>query len=66
MEKVLICFYYNGDKTIIESIRDKYMKDIFKKYKLAIKNEIKDIIFLYNGNIIDKGRKLKEINSIDD
>ena len=41
------------------------MNDIFKKYRNKINKEIKDIFFLYNGNIINEDLKLEQINNKD-
>ena len=38
------------------------MKDIFKKYENKINKDIKHLIFLYNGNLINENLKLEQIN----
>ena len=50
MSKVKII--YNGYPTIMQIQSNELLKEIFKKFKSKIKAENKELIFLYNGEII--------------
>ena len=43
---------YNGYPTIIQAQPNEIVKEIFKRFKIKIKAENKELIFLYNGEII--------------
>ena len=43
---------YNGYPTIMQIQSNELLKEIFKKFKIKIKAENKELIFLYNGEII--------------
>ena len=43
---------YNGYPTIIQAHPNEIMKEIFKRFKIKINAENKELIFLYNGEII--------------
>ena len=60
-------FNFNSNQIILECKKDEYMKDILKKYRSKIDQDTKDFYFFYNGDIINKELKLKDIyNSIND
>ena len=65
MTETIINFIYEGKKIKIYCKKDEFMKDIYKKYIIKINKEIKDIFFLYNGNIINGDIKLEQINNKD-
>ena len=44
---------YNGYPTIIQFKSNEILKDIFKRFKIKIKAEDKELFFLYNGEIIN-------------
>ena len=43
---------YNGCETIIQCQSNEKLKEIFKKFKNKIKAENKEIVYLYNGELI--------------
>ena len=43
---------YNGYPTIIQVQTNEIVKEIFKRFKIKIKAENKELIFLFNGEII--------------
>ena len=43
---------YNGYPTIIQVQTNEIVKEIFKRFKIKINAENKELIFLYNGEII--------------
>ena len=65
MSNVVLNFQYKGKELKIQSTRNEYMKDIFKKYSIKSQIDIKDKLFLYNGNLINENLKLEEINNKD-
>ena len=50
MEEVKIV--YNGYETIIQYQSNEKLKEIFKRFKIKINAENKDLVFLYNGERI--------------
>ena len=63
MNEINLNFIYKGNTINIQSKRDEYMKDIFKRYLIRINGDINDIFFIYNGNKINGELKLEEINN---
>ena len=45
---------YNGCKTTIQCQLNEKLKEIFKRFKFKINAENKELIYLYNGEIIKK------------
>ena len=43
---------YNGYPTIIQAQHNEIVKEIFKRFKIKINAENKELIFLFNGEII--------------
>ena len=43
---------YNGYPTIIQAQPNEIVKEIFKRFKIKINAENKELIFLFNGEII--------------
>ena len=43
---------YNGYQTIIQFQSNELLKKIFKRFKFEIKQENKELIYLYNGKLI--------------
>ena len=43
---------YNGYQTIIQYDSNEKLKEIFKRFKIKINAENKDLVYLYNGEII--------------
>ena len=64
MEKIILNFIFNEKEIKLQCNKNEYMKDIFKRYLKIIEKDIKDVYFLFNGNIINKELKLDEINGI--
>ena len=62
MEEISLKMLYKNQEVMIQCKRDEYMKDIFKKYENKINKDIKHLIFLYNGNLINENLKLEQIN----
>ena len=65
MSRIILNFFYNGKITKIQSKKNEYMKDIFKRYLIKINKDINDVYFMCNGNKINKELKLEEINNKD-
>ena len=59
----MLFFFYEGQNIKIQSKKDEYMKDIFKKFGTKIQSDIKDFFFLNSGKIINSDLKLQEINN---
>ena len=43
---------YNGYQAIIQYQSNEKMKDIFKRFKIKINGENKELVYLYNGEMI--------------
>ena len=43
---------YNGNQTIIQYQPNEKLKELFKRFKIKIKAESKELVYLYNGEII--------------
>ena len=43
---------YNGYQTIIQYQSNEKLKEIFKRFKIKINAENKELVYLYNGEII--------------
>ena len=55
---------YNGNQTIIQYQSNEKLKEIFKKFKFKINAEIKELVFLYNGEIIkDENMIISKLSS---
>ena len=64
-ESIIITFILNGIEINVQSDRNQYMKDIFSKFCIKASKKMKDIYFLYKGEMIDKNLKLNQINNKD-
>ena len=61
-----VIFVYKGQKTIIQCLKEDKISDICLKFTSKINININNIIFLYNGKIINMELKYNEIaNKID-
>ena len=56
-----IIFNYKGISTNIECKDQEKMKDIFDRFKSKIEIDNDELVFLYNGDIINKESKFEEI-----
>jgi len=56
MEKIKIIFSYNGSNTIIQSEKNKKLKDIYKSFINKVKAENKLLYYVYNGNNIQNDK----------
>ena len=55
---------YNGYPTIMQIQSNELLKEIFKKFKIKIKAENKELIFLYNDKIIkDENISISKLTS---
>ena len=55
---------YNGNQTIIEYQSNEKLEEIFKRFQIKINAENKELVYLYNGKIIeDKNIILSELTS---
>ena len=65
MENVELIFEFNGEKIKMQGNRNNNMKDIINKFLNKMNLDSRNIMFLYNGNMIniDTEKTLKEINS---
>ena len=55
---------YNGYQTIVQCESNEKLKEIFKRFKIKINAENKDIVYLYNGEIIkDENIILSQLSS---
>ena len=62
----IVNFLYKGTETTIQCQENEKMKEICNKFGLKIKVDMKNIYFLYNGNIIDLELEYKDIiNKLD-
>ena len=60
MENVQVVFIYNSLKEIIQCKFNDIMEDICNKFASKIKKNIKNFIFLHNGNVINKNNTFGE------
>ena len=65
MENVELIFEFNGEKIKIQGNRDDYMKDLINKFLNKVNLDLTNILFLYNGDILNMEKTLKEINNED-
>ena len=65
MAEVNVIFLYEGKNIEIQAKREQYMKDIFSSLNNKVSKEVNDLIFLYNGQIINENLKLEQINNKD-
>ena len=61
MTEVKIIFSYNGQNETLKCQKNEYMIDIYKKYAMKIQIDLKDLYFLYNGDMINPEVKLESI-----
>ena len=66
MSEVKMNLIYNGAETTILCTTEEYIKDILKKYSIKIQKDINNLMFNYNGNLVDKEKKYKDIINNDD
>jgi len=62
MSDIKINFSYNGRKDTLISNNQENMISIYKKYTTMIGKGIKDIFFLFNGDLINPEKKIKDIS----
>ena len=60
-ETIKITFSLNGENNEIEGYNQELMFNIYKRYVMMIGREIENFYFLYNGDLINPERKLKDI-----
>ena len=60
MENIVLKFIYNGNEIMIQSKKEEYMKDIFKKYITKANLEPNVLYFLYGGDIINEESKVQK------
>jgi len=65
MENVELIFDFNGEKIKMQGNRNNQMKDLINKFLNKMSLDPSKIFFLYNGNMLDIEKTLKEINSED-
>ena len=65
MTEVNVIFLYEGKNIEIQAKREQNMKDIFSSLNNKVSKEVNNIIFLYNGQIINKNLRLEQINNKD-
>ena len=61
MKKIKIDIYLEGFHSIIECKKEEKMKHILKRFANQVEKDITNLYFLYNGNIINLDKKLKEL-----
>ena len=61
MTEVKIIFAYNGQNETLKCQKNEYMIDIYKRYAMKIQIDLKDLYFLYNGDMINPEVKLESI-----
>ena len=55
---------YNGYQTIIQYQSNEKLKEIFKRFKIKINAENKELVYLYNGEIIkDENISISKLTS---
>ena len=65
MENIKLVFNFEGQTIEIQGNRNNNMKDIINKFLNKMSLDSNKIIFLYNGNVLDVEKTIKEINSKD-
>ena len=61
MTEVKMKLIYNGVETTILCTPEEYIKDILKRYSIKIQKDINNLVFYYNGNLVEKENKYKDI-----
>ena len=62
----IVSFFYKGSETIVQCQENEKMKDICNKFVNKTNQDINNLYFMYNGEIIDMELKYKEIiNEVD-
>ena len=59
-------FVDNGNKVFIQCNENDKLGDIIQKFNLKAKKNLKEMIFLYSGNIIDENKTYKELVNLED
>ena len=57
----LIIFIFKGNEISIQCNRNENMNDIFKRVNVKLQQQIDNLYFLYNGQVINKSSKLENI-----
>ena len=65
MDEITLVFIYQGNIIKIQSTRNEYMKDIFKRYANKIIKDTNNVYFMCNGSKINEESKLEDINNKD-
>ena len=64
MSKIEIVFHFNSINTTIQCLLNDRFQNIIDMYKTKINVDINKLYYLYNGLMINKEKKLKEIISL--
>ena len=62
MEEIILNFIYNGNVINMPCNGNEYIKDILKRFAKDVNKNIKDLYFLYNGQLIDENLIIEKIN----
>jgi len=63
MDDIILSFIFKGQEIKIQCKGNENMNDILKRYANKINNDINDIYFIHNGNVINNNLKLNEIRN---
>ena len=61
MDDIQLIFLFQGSSIIIQCKRYDRMHDIFQKFTSKVNIDMKDIYFLYKGDVIRKELKVEDI-----
>ena len=53
---------YDGSQTIIQCQPNEKLKDIFKRFKAKVNEENKELVYLFNGKIIEDENIIRRKN----
>ena len=60
-DSVKIFFTFNGEQKEVEGKKDEFMFSVYTRYVKMIGQEIEKVFFLYNGDLINPEKNLKDI-----
>ena len=66
MEKIILNFIYNGEATNMPCNGNEYIKDILRRFAEKNDKDKEDLLFLYNGQLIEENLILAKINNNSD
>ena len=66
MNDCQILFYYRHEEKVIQCQRNELIRDIIMRYREKSNLPVDEFDFFYEGNIINQGQTLEQINKKDE